>query len=461
MLSTELSGAPPGTPGPARRRRWIRVAWVVAGLAGLAGLVAVAALPWEWSFIDDTGGREILHEQQDRHGTAAGVWHAVEVWYRLDLTWGLFRPSWWLYAGVFYLLPVGPAHAARVLMLALAVAGPLLLAARAGRGPTRPVLIWCAAALAANVSVYRGLWYVSLQELSGLCFVGLGLLARRRQAPRIATFLVAAWFKAPFAWLLVGYGTVLLLRRGTRWWGALCVALGAGTLVAAVRFARTGSYTAGFGLDAGRVADAAQTAAVQFAPLGVVLVAGALALRVRVPRWPWQGDPTGPALLLGGLGYLANLLPWQTGVHYASPYLYLIGAGTVLTLAPGARPAPRWWTAAGLAVAVAVGLVGLLAGARYVYRNAATTTGLRDCVLALPDGAVVGYNRPEAWDRLNAIIRYHRPDTRTRIALIPNGVQDPGLDYYIWQRDYGPGTPALRGGPVICRTPLATVYRTR
>src|SRR6266545_3995526 len=243
MLSTELSVAPPGTPGPARRRRWIRVAWVVAGLASLAGLVAVAALPWEWSFIEDTGGREIL------------------------------------------------------------------------------------------------------QELSGLCFVGLGLLARRRQAPRIAAFLVAAWFKAPFAWLLVGYGTVLLLRRGTRWWGALCVALGAGTLVAAVRFARTGSYTAGFGLDAGRVADAAQTAAVQFAPLGVVLVAGALALRVRVPRWPWQGDPTGPALLLGGLGYLANLLPWQTGVHYASPYLYLIGAGTVLTLAPGARPARGTCTA--------------------------------------------------------------------------------------------------------------------
>jgi hypothetical protein len=164
--------------------------------------------------------------------------------------------------------------------------------------------------------------------------------------------------------------------------------------------------------------------------------------------------------VLGGLGYLANLLPWQTGVHYASPYVYLIGAGVVLTLAPGAGPAPRWWRVAGLGVAVSVALVAVFAGSRYVYRNAATTTGLRDCVLDLPDGSVVGYNRPEAWNRLNAIIRYHRPDTRTRVALIPNGVSVAGLGYYIWEPEYGPGTPALRGGPVVCRTPLATVYRT-
>src|SRR6266511_671970 len=146
MLSTELSVAPPGTPGPARRRRWIRGAWVAAGLAGLAGLVAVAALPWEWSFIDDTGGREILHEQQDRHGTAAGVWHAVEVWYLLDLTWGLFRPSWWLYAGVLYLLPVGPAH--RDVPGRRVVQGAVRLAARGVRhgaaAPARYTVVGCA-----------------------------------------------------------------------------------------------------------------------------------------------------------------------------------------------------------------------------------------------------------------------------------------------------------------------------
>jgi len=377
-------------------------------------------------------------------------------WYGMDVSWGLFRPSWWVYAGTFYLLPAGAAHAVRLLMLALAAAGPLVLVARTAKG--RATLIWTGAALAANVSVYRGLWYVSLQELSGLCFVGLGLLARRHPAVRIACFLVAAWFKSPFAWLLVGYGALLLFRRATRWWGALCLALGAGTVIAAADFARSGSYTAGFVLSTSRIVDNAQTAVFQLAPVAVVLVVGAVALRVR-PRWP--ADPTGPALLLGGLGYLANLLPWQTGVHYASPYVYLIGAGAVVMLAPYARPAYRWLTVTGLALAVLVGLLAMTAGGRYVYRNAATTTGLRDCLLNLPDGSVVGYNRPEAWNRLNAILHYHRPDTRTQVALVPNGTTVAGLGYYVWEPDYGPGTPALRGGPAVCRTPLATVYQIR
>src|SRR5256885_1375190 len=343
MLPTELAvSAPVSEQPPAARRRWPRAAWLAGGVVVLIGY---GALPWGRSFIDDPGALAILHGQQGAHGTLGGILAASHVWYRVDLDWGLFRPGWWLYAGTFYLLPAGAAHAVRLLMLGVAVAGPLALALR-----VRPVLVWAGAVVAANVSLYRGLWYVSLQELSGLCFVGLGLLARRRQWLRIAAFLCAAWFKAPFAWLLVGYGALLLF-------------LGA----------------------AGAVAAAA--------------------------------GPRGRALLARGL------------------------AG------------------AGLAVAVAVALLAVLAGGRYVYRNAATTTGLRDCLLGLPEGAVVGYNRPEAWDRLNAIVRYHRPHTRTRVALIPNGTPGPGLGYYIWEPDYGPGTPELRG-PVVCRTPLATVYRT-
>jgi hypothetical protein len=436
MVPTEVSVA---APVSAARRRPFGVVFLVGGLVLLVGY---ALLPWEWSFIDDTGALAILHGH--------GVPGAVRVWYRMDLDWGLFRPAWWLYGGTFYLLPAGAAHAVRLAMLGVAVAGPVLLVPR-----VRPVLLWASAVAAANVSLYRGLWYVSLQELSGLCFVGLGLLARRRLWVRVLCFLVAAWFKAPFAWLLVGYGAVLLVRRATRWWGALCLALGAVTLGAAVDFARSGTYTVGLRFGADSMMNNARTAAIVLAPVAVVLVAGALATRAR-PAW----DPLGAGLVLGGVGYLANLLPWQTGLHYASPYVYLIGVGGLLLLRPGATPArPRWLAPTGLAVAVTVALLAVLAGGRYVYRNAATTTGLRDCVLGLPDGSSVGYNRVEAWDRLNAIIRYHRPETRTTVVLIPNGAAGPGLGYYIWEPDYGPGTPSLRG-QVVCRTPLATVYRT-
>ena len=99
MLPTELAvSAPVSEQPPAARRRWPRAAWLAGGVVVLIGY---GALPWEWSFIDDTGALAILHGQQGAHGTLGGILAASHVWYRVDLDWGLFRPAWWLYAGTF------------------------------------------------------------------------------------------------------------------------------------------------------------------------------------------------------------------------------------------------------------------------------------------------------------------------------------------------------------------------
>src|SRR5204863_2081758 len=154
--------------------------------------------------------------------------------------------------------------------------------------PGRAAVVWMGAVLAADPSLYRGVWYLSLQELSGVCFVGLGLTSRR-PGWRLAAFVTAAWFKAPFAWLLVGYGALLLVRRTGRWWGAAFVASGAVTLAAATVFARSGSYTAGLGYGADRLLTDARTAGIELTPVALVVLAGAVALRTR-PRRPT--DPT-------------------------------------------------------------------------------------------------------------------------------------------------------------------------
>src|SRR2546430_16862027 len=96
MVPTEVDVSVPVDGAPAARRRWPRVVWLACGLGALVGY---ATLPWEWSFIDDTGALAILHGQQDAHGTLGGILGAAHVWYRLDLDWGLFRPAWWLYGG--------------------------------------------------------------------------------------------------------------------------------------------------------------------------------------------------------------------------------------------------------------------------------------------------------------------------------------------------------------------------
>jgi hypothetical protein len=465
MSQDLITAAPAVTQRVPVRRAVYR--WLVGGAVLLVGY---ALLPWEWSFIDDPRLVDTLHAEQHAHGWLPGTVAAIGSAYRFDATWGLFRPSWWVYAGVFYLLPAGPAHAVRLAMYAAALAGPLALLARGRTGRFRWALLgWGAAVVLANGSLYRGLWFTSLQELSGLCFVGLGLPTRRRWL-RVLLWLVAAWFKSPFGWLLVGYGALLLFRRGSRGTGAVSAALGAGTLATAAVYARSGSYTAALSFTPAHVATNARTAALALLPVAGVLLAGALALRTRPARAMFAGVE-GPALLLGGAGYVANLLPWDTGAHYAGAYVYLIGVGAALTLAPAARPVTgegRRWAAAGLlAVALALSVAVLASGGRYVWQNAATTTGLRDCVLGLPDGVLVGYNRPEGWDRLNAIVHEHRPGSRTEVILFRNGslvgVSNTETfhraDYYIWEPAYGPGTPTLRAGPTVCRTPLATLYR--
>jgi hypothetical protein len=88
-------------------------------------------------------------------------------------------------------------------------------------------------------------------------------------------------------------------------------------------------------------------------------------------------------------------------------------------------------------------------------------------VLRLPDGVNVGYNRQEAWIRLDYIVREHRPGWRGRMVMVQSnqtgGVSRTGrvthLDYFISQPGYYAVAPSLVSGPVVCRTPGAKVYR--
>jgi len=454
-----------GTTAAPRPGRWWRRRSAVLTTLLLLAVAATAVAPWEWSFIDDGLQLTRLHANQAAHGWAGGALYSMSEALGVDRTWGLFRPSWWVYAGTFYLLPVGAAHALRLAAVLAALAGVLVPLGQRFAGTARvAVLVWAGAVLAACGQVYAGVWYPSLQELSGLGLVGLGLLARRHPAVRALCWLLAAWFKAPFAWLLLAYGLVLLRQRQTRALGAGTTVLGLGTLAAAAVMARHGAYTSRLDFGLGTAHGNALLAAGALAGPMAVLLVGILVLR---PQLDVAAQPLSPVLLAGGVGYLVNLLGWHTGSYYAGPYQYLLAAG-VLAGVQEVRLPSRRYAAAGLAAVVLVAGGFAASTARTGYHRLATVAGLRDCVLALPAGSTIGYNRVEAWSRLDFIARGRRPGWTSRIALIPArsttgfvwGAPGPvRLDYAIIEPGYESVAPSLTTGPVVCRTPDATVYQ--
>ena len=464
-LETSVDG--PAEPSPRSRLRpgRRRIAW---GAGLLAVLVAAAWLPWEWSFIDDSLLLTVTGRQVSQYGRWGGLYRVVEELANWDRSWGLFRPAYWVYVPAFYQLPVGAAHAVRLGMLVLAVLGPLVLIGRGASGHRRRALVaWTGLTVIANGALFAGVWYPSLQELSGLCFVGLGLLAWRRPWLVASCWTVAAWFKSPFGWLLLAFGLFLLLRSRARMVGAVSALLGAGTVGLAVWYGRTGSYTswaASRGLDGvpERLLDAAHA----LSRPGLIIALGAVALR---PRLNLRLDPQSPAwpLLAGGAGYLASLLLWRTDAYYAGPYVYLLSVGALLMLRD-LRPLSGRALSVALVLPLIVAAHGVARTVEFGWQVHSNVTGLRDCVLGLPAGSVVGYNRAEAAYRLNDIAHLRRPGWTGSVVPMPDGSTAPSpgqvperttADYYAFQPGFGPGTPSLMTGRVVCRTPLTTVYK--
>jgi hypothetical protein len=442
-------------PDRHRHRRWW---WLAAAGAAVVGFVLVSLLPWEWSFIDDGQLIGNLHAATHHYGTPAGIAVTVYHAYQFDAWWGLFRPAYWLWQAVFYLLPVGPAHAVRVAMLGCAVAGPVVALGRRWTGRyRRAAMAWCAAAVLVDGGIWFGLWYPSLQELDGLAFVGLGLAAGRRHPwLRLAGFLTAAWFKAPFGWLLLSYG-VLLLVVERRWrYGVPATVLGAGTVATATLMARSGSYTGEMVFTAGHLLSSAMGLAYAAGPAALVVLVGALGLGVQLRRDARDAVPL--ALLLGGLGYAANLLPWHVGGYYPAPAVYLATVGTALLLTASPVPAARARTATvvtlvSTAVLAAVLLVSPL---EQGVGTVVDTVQLRDCVLRLPPGAVIGFNAGEGDLRLAQIVTMHDPSWHGRITWVDVDHPSPYLQYYV--NPQGSAAPAKLLGTPVCDTHSYVVH---
>ena len=312
-----------------RERRRIAL---IAGL--LVAAVALALLwsriPWEWSTIDDPGFALLL---RDLIGQGALVGLPIAVFFEMlaiDLDWGLFRPSYWLYP-LTYLLPVSWMHVLRLVMLVVAIAGPLVALRRQKSASWSTVIAAGALMVLASTALTRGLFFLSLQELSGAAFAGLGLMTNRRSV-RTIMWLVAAWFKIPFAWLLIGHALVLW-RSGAKRAAVVNGILGLGSLVVAAVFSLNGNYTTRYLRPTiwGNIDAIFNNIQHLFGVLGGLLMFSAL-LWLVLSATRLLPSPTAIAVGIGFLGYTLHMSLWEMSGYYFGPILYLGGAFIALAL---------------------------------------------------------------------------------------------------------------------------------
>ena len=436
-----------------RRPRWL-VPVVTVGLAAV--LVFWALLPWEWSMIDDPGLVLPLRDRIDEHGFLGGLVAHVGTMFSFDRDWSLFRPAHWVYPSLVYWLPIGLAHVLRLVMFGVAIAGPLVALRRRGAAWST-VAAAAAVLIAGSLTLMLGLFYVSLQELSGAAFVGLGLLLRGRYARPLA-WLIAAWFKSPFAWLLIGEA-LAEWRTGSRRRAFVVGGVGGATLLTAGLMAARGSYTGRYLEDAdfwsivaGSLGEL--TGAIVLLPVGA-WCAWLLASRSR-PRW--GRDST--VFVVGFVGYLVQMLPWSLSGYYSGGVIYVMSL-LLISLMPDPRPAAATRRLVELVVPTVLALSAVYATFGYGFRANTQWREVTACLLRNPsDLVVVGREFPyENHWRIANNVQIRDPEWQGRVESeqdVPLGSVSVGSLLLVEQATTLPSGMAVEQ---VCSTPGAQVFR--
>jgi hypothetical protein len=460
VRATKVADADVKTDNRSRFQR-LNPWWIAAGVCVVV-LVLWMLLPWEWSTIDEPGHVLALRQYVEQQGIVGGVWQSAWDQFQGALSGGVFKPAHWVYSSILYILPISVAHGIRFLMLATAMAGPLVYLHR--RGSTKPNMAFSVLLLVAGCSaLYVGLTFMSLQELSGAAFIGLGLMFHRT-LPRILLWTIAACFKSPFAWLLIGY-SVPLWRRGQRRMSIASLLTGLTALTLATLMARNGYYTTQvFRSTAGLINDSLLGNGPKLFEWPALLILGSFLWWWVFTRTRLRFDAEALAFAIGLIGYSATLLLWSISGYYMGPVLYLL-AICLLSLLGKLRILPLWRLALALAVPLLVAgwvLAGALATG--VKTNLALS-GTRDCLLqihpaphVLSSGNLIYLDTPEAADRFTQIMELRDPGWQGTIEYTDPNTEPASQSWthYLW---IGSGRPAgTQIGPVVCQTGAVSIY---
>ena len=448
---------------PSSRSFLVRKRIIIGALASLPILIFLslwASVPWVWSPVDDAGHALGLRDLVGQFGYVGGMGAHINGMFESDLSWGLFRPSYWVYPSLIYLLDPTSAHIVRVLLALVAIGGPLAYFYRNGlRGPSfgfASILL-----VAAGSALYVGLFLVSLQELSGAAFIGLGLLLRSRWM-RWLSWLIAAWFKAPFAWILIGQA-VIDWRQGRRLLSIVNGGSGVLTLAVAGLMSRSGTYTSSYALDPDRMWFNLQNLLEPQVVLLPLLLLWWLAVTEQRLSW----SPETVVFGVAWAGYTTQLLPWGVTAYYSGPISYLLGLLLISSLCRKSLPPPGpARTLVGLAVPTVLGTV-LVSNSLVLGLNINTAmVTLQGCLKDRPGSSAILQGNilylttsEEGPMRLGQNIQLEDPEWTGTIALGSMAPQDSlptGIDLLL---NAGPPlVPVPDSLVLVCGNDSAQVY---
>ena len=339
-MRQELPLTPPteSEPLPTKSRvtrdlAWGRGFWAAVALVSGLLISLWILVPWQWSPVDDPGQVLAMRDLIAIHGYFGALVERTTELAKGDFTSGVFRPVAWVYPPLFYWMPVIPAHVIRLILLLIIIIGPLAYFRRTGAGKARLIVTFFVLLVAA-ASLYQGLVLLSIQEVGGMAFVSLGLLLPNRYA-RLISWTLAAWFKGPFAWILIGYAAYLW-TQGRKRLSITSAIIGITTLLINVWWASTGSYTSRYQLNpldpelwknASRILEPFN---------GAILLAVLWWLVVTQTAPRFRRDFL--IFSIAAFGYYLQMIPWGFTAYYMGPISFLLTLMILSTLTDPPTP---------------------------------------------------------------------------------------------------------------------------
>jgi len=448
---------------PRVRLAWGKWFWL-AVCATLAVLIVVwIRIPWQWSPVDDAGQVTTMNAMVRSEGYLSALLERVGQLAQGDLEGGVFRPLAWIYPPIIYALPVGLAHLLRLLMVFVILLGPLVYFRRKGSSPVLLASIAAVLLIAAG-STYQGLVLLSIQEVGGLFFISIGLMLPNRFL-RLIAWVLAAFFKGPFVWILFGY-SIALWKEGRRRLALASGTIGLLTFLVNVWWSRSGTYTGHYRINFFDP-EMWNSASRLLEPFnGAILLA--VIWWVIVSQTGLRRNSDFPIFAFASIGYYVQLVPWGFTAYYMGPISFLFGLLLASTLVDvGSQRLMKSLLLLSLPVLLAIwilkGNIGWsLRTNEIIHQATECLAGVPGSITEIAGGWLYITSSEEGPVRLMENIQLSHPEWRGEVRLpraasvVATGTP-PDYILLIDGAELNPATPIAR----VCERTLVTLVKSR